>query len=122
MDSTPAWVRIALAALLLVIALLEGLRLVAAVGVVGGAYAVVTHAALMTLAALAGAGLWRRAPWAAGAIVGLGIVFATTRIVDALVLGIRPWLFALLAAIAALAAAFVLAAWARAGARRRLTS
>jgi len=47
------------------------------------------------------------------AILALGFVFAATHLIDALVLGIRPLLFALLAAIAAVLAALVLARAAR---------
>lgn len=117
MRSTAAAVRIGVSALLLLVACLEALRLMAALAGAVGAYAVATHAALAALAALAGAGLWLQARWAPPAILALGCVFAATRLVDALVLGVRPWLFALLAAVAALGSALLLAAWAKAGAR-----
>jgi uncharacterized membrane protein len=65
------------------------------------------------LAGLAGLALWLRDTRAPVAIIALGCVFAATRLIDALILGIRPWLFALLTALAALAAALLLAAWAR---------
>lgn len=67
---------------------------------------------------LAGLGLWLRDPRAPAAIVALGCAFAATRLIDAFVLGIRPWLFALLAALAALVAAPLLAAWTRSDTHR----
>jgi len=80
--------RIAAAIELLSFALVELLRFLALAVDVRG---------VGPLAGLSGVGLWRRAPWASTAIVLLGVVFATTRLLDALVFGVRPWLFALLA-------------------------
>jgi hypothetical protein len=111
--------RIAMAAALLACALVLLLRFVAAAGGGVGVYVPVAHAALALLAALAGVGLWRQARWAPPALVLLGCVFAATRLVEALVLGIRPWLLALFSALAALVVAFVLAAWARERAQPR---
>ena len=116
MSSRFALLRIAVALALLLLALVELLRFLALVA--GPSfYAPLTCAALALLAGLSGVGLWRRAPWAPPAILALGVVFAATRLVDALLLGIRPWLFALLAAVAALVAAWLLAGFARAEAR-----
>ena len=116
MDTPSAPLRIAAAIALLSFALVELLRFLAlAAG--PSFYAPATSAASALLAGLSGVGLWRRAPWAPSAILLLGVVFAATRLLDALVFGIRPWLFALLAAAAALAAAWLLASWARAGTR-----
>jgi hypothetical protein len=115
--ATPsATFRRAAAIALLLFALVELLRFLAlAVG--PSFYAAAACAASALLAGLSGVGLWRRAPWAATAILLLGGVFATTRLLDAIVFGIRPWLFALLAAAAAIVAAWLLASWARAEAR-----
>ena len=108
--------RVVCAIALLLLALVELVRFVSlAAG--PSLYAPATYAALALLAGLSGVGLWRRATWAPAAILALGGVFAATRLVDALLLGIRPWLFALLAAVAALVAASLLASWARADAR-----
>lgn len=116
MDSRSAALRVVASIALLVFALVELLRAFAlAAG--PSLYVPAVCAALALLAGLAGVGLWRRAAWAAAAILALGVVFAATRLVDALLLGIRPWLFALLAAAAALIAAWLLATWARADAR-----
>ena len=112
-DSFSQPLRIALAVVLAVCALLLLLRFAATLGGAVSLFTPVAHGALALLAALAAVGLWGEARWAPGALVALGCTFAATRIVEALVLGIRPWLFALLSAAAALGAAFVLAAWMR---------
>ena len=105
------------AALLLVIGFVELMRFAAALAPSAGAYAAVAHGALALASTLSGVGLWVRARWAAAAIVALGIVLATTQLIEALLLGIRPWLFGLLTAVLALVAAFLTAAWVRAEAR-----
>jgi hypothetical protein len=104
--------RIVMAAALLVCALILLLRFA---GTLGGVdvWAPAVNATLGVLAALAGAGLWRETGWAPLALVALGCTFAAARLVEALVLGIRPWLFALLSAAAALVVALLLAAWVR---------
>ena len=102
---------------LLLFALVELLR-VFALAVVPTFYPLAVHGALALLASLAGLALWRRDARAPAAIVALGCVFAATRLIDALVLGIRPWFFALLTALAALVAALLLASWARSDVRR----
>jgi hypothetical protein len=105
--------RIAMAAALLLCALVLLLRFVATLGGAVGLWTPAAHATLAVLAALAGVGLWRETRWAPFALVALGCTFAATRLVEALVLGIRPWLFALVSSAAALVVAFLLAAWAR---------
>jgi hypothetical protein len=105
--------RIGMAAALLVCALLLLLRFAAAVGTAVGPYTPAVHLVLALLAGLSGVGLWRQARWAPRALVALGCTFAAARMVEAFVLGIRPWLLALLSAAAALVVALVLAAWAR---------
>ena len=113
MSGSSSALRIAVAVALLLLAAVELLHFVAALGTVVAPYVEISHAAFALLAGFAGVGLWQRAPWAPPAIVALGCLFAATRMIDALVLGIRPWLFALLAAFAGLVAALVFAAWAR---------
>jgi hypothetical protein len=117
MSSLSSALRTSAALALLLFGLVELLRFLAALTGVAGFYAVAAFGALALLAGLAGVGLWLRTPWAPPAIVALGCVFAATRLIDAFVLGIRPWLFALLAAAAAVIVALLLAAWARAEAR-----
>lgn len=80
-------------------------------------YPWLVHGVLALLAGVAGVALWLRSPRAPAVIVALAGVFAATRLIDAFVLGIRPWLFALLGAIAALLAALLLAGWLRAHGR-----
>jgi hypothetical protein len=77
-------------------------------------YPFLVHTVLAFLAGWAGIALWMRSRWAPVALVTLGTVFAATRLLDAFVLGIRPWLFALLSASTAILAALLLARWARA--------
>jgi hypothetical protein len=108
--SAPA-LRIAAAVLLLGYALVEALRCIALLAS-PELYPTLAHGLLAVLAGLAGAALWLRSPRAPVAIVALGAVFAVLRLIDALVLGIRPWLFALLTALLALATALLLASWA----------
>jgi len=117
MDSHPPALRIGIAIALLLLALVELPRFLAALGGPVGPYAVAAHAVLALLAVLSGVGLWLQTSWAPAAIVALGCAFAATRLIDAFVLGVRPWLFALLAAVAAVVAALLLAAWARAESR-----
>jgi hypothetical protein len=71
-------------------------------------YPLLVHGVLALLAGGAGVALWLHSPRAPAAIVALAGVFAATRLIDAFVLGIRPWLFALLSALAALVAALLL--------------
>jgi hypothetical protein len=62
---------------------------------------------------VAGIGVWRRASWAAGAVVLLGASIAITALVEGFVLWIVAYLFALAEAVLALALALMLAAWVR---------
>jgi hypothetical protein len=118
MSSLPFALRIGAALALLLFGLVELLRFLALLTSVTGFPALAAaHGALALLAAVSGVGLWLRTPWAPVAILAIGCVFAATHLIEALVLGIRPWLFALLAAVAALGAASLLAVWARAEAR-----
>jgi len=117
MSTLSGALRASAALALLLIALVELLRFLAALAAPLGLYTTGVHFAIALVAGLAGIGLWRRMPWAPAVIVGLGIVFAAMLVIDALVLGIRPWLFALLGAAAALVAALLVAAWARTEAR-----
>lgn len=105
--------RIGVAAALLVLALIFLLRFASTVGVAVGVYTPTVHLVLALLATLAGVGLWRQARWAPPALVAFGCAFAAARIVEAFVLGIRPWLLTMLSAAAALVLSLVLAAWAR---------
>jgi hypothetical protein len=117
MDGLSSALRVCVAVALLLFAGIELLRFLTALTAVVGVYVQVAHGVFALLAALAGIGLWLRTHWAPVAIVALGCVFAATHLIDALVLGIRPWLLALLAALAALVAAVVVATWARGEAR-----
>ena len=63
------------------------------------------------LAILAAVGVWRQRRWAGAMLLLLGASIAATALVDAFVLGIVAWLYALLIAIAAIAIAFLLAAY-----------
>ena len=63
------------------------------------------------LAILAAIGVWRQQRWAAAALLLLGASIAATALVQALVLGIIGWLYALLIAIAAIVIALLLAAY-----------
>lgn len=116
MGPLPPTLRIGAAAALLLLGLIELLRFLALI-VSPSLYPLVASGALALLAVLTGVGLWLRAAWTPAAILVLGCAFAATRLIDAFVLGVRPWLFALLAAVTALAAALLLAYWVRAEAR-----
>jgi hypothetical protein len=63
------------------------------------------------LAIVSAFGVWRERHWAAAALLALGVSVAITMLIEAFVLGIIPWLGALLTAIAALAIALVLGAY-----------
>jgi hypothetical protein len=116
MGSLSPTLRIGAAIALLLLGLVDLLRFLA-LTVSPSLYPLATYGALALLAALSGVGLWLRTAWAPAALLALGCVFAATRLIDPFVLGLRPWLFALLAAVAALVAALLLAAWARAEVR-----
>ena len=64
--------------------------------------------AVQTFCAMAAAvGVWRRRPWAADAVVALGVAIATTSVVEGFVLGIVPYLRVLAVVVGALAVTFV---------------
>ena len=63
------------------------------------------------LAILAAVGVWRRQRWAAAALLLLGASIAATALVEAFVLGIIGWLYALLIAIGAIVIALLLGAY-----------
>ena len=63
------------------------------------------------LAILAAVGVWRQQRWAAAALLLLGASIAATALVEAFVLGIIGWLYALLIAIAAIVVAIVVGAY-----------
>jgi len=63
------------------------------------------------LAILAAVGVWRQQRWAASALLLLGASIAATALVEAFVLGILAWLYALLIAIAAIVIALLLGAF-----------
>ena len=67
---------------------------------------------LQAVCALAAAfGVWRGQPWAAGAVVLLGVSIAATWLVEGFVLGIVAYLHALLVAVLAIVVAFIIAAY-----------
>ena len=63
------------------------------------------------LAILAAVGVWRQRRWAAAALLLLGASIAATALVEAFVLGIIAWLYALLIAIAAIVITLLLGAY-----------
>ena len=63
------------------------------------------------LAILAAAGVWRRERWAGTTLLLLGASIAATALIEAFVLGILPWLYALLIAAAAILIALLLRAY-----------
>jgi len=67
---------------------------------------------LQALCALAAAvGVWRGQPWAASVVVLLGVSIAATWLIEAFVLGIVAYLYALMIAVLAIAVAVVIAAY-----------
>ena len=67
---------------------------------------------LQAVCAFAGAvGVWRDQRWAAGVVVLLGVCIAATWLVEAFVLGIVPYLHALLVAVFAILVALVIAGY-----------
>ena len=62
-------------------------------------------------AILAAVGVWRRQRWAAAALLLLGASIAATALIEAFVLGIIAWLYALLIAIGAIVIALLLGAY-----------
>jgi hypothetical protein len=67
---------------------------------------------LQAVFALAAAvGVWRGWPWAAGAVVLLGLSIAATWLIEGFVLGIVAYLHALLVAVLAIVVALIIAAY-----------
>jgi hypothetical protein len=64
----------------------------------------------------AAVGVWRDRPWGALAVILLGLSIAATALVEAFILGIVAWLWALLVAIMAIAVALLIAAYVSRGA------
>ena len=68
--------------------------------------------ALQTFCALAAAvGVWRRRPWAADAVLALGVAIATTSVIEGVLLRIVPYLQVLMVVVGALTVAFVVAVY-----------
>ena len=67
---------------------------------------------LQVVCALAAAvGVWRGQPWAAGAVVLLGVTIAATWLIEGFVLGIVAYLHALLVAVFAIVVTLIIAAY-----------
>ena len=62
------------------------------------------------LALAAAIGVWRGQSWASGVVVALGVVVAATSLIEAFVLGIVAYLYALLVAVAAIVIVVIIAA------------
>jgi len=71
----------------------------------------IAFAVQAVLAILAAAGVWRRERWAGAISLLLGASVAATALIEALVLGIIPWLYALLIAVVAILIAVLLGAY-----------
>ncbi len=68
--------------------------------------------AIQTFCAIAAAvGVWRRRPWAADAVLALGVAIATTSVIEGFLLGIVPYLRVLAVVVGALAVTFAVAAY-----------
>jgi hypothetical protein len=68
--------------------------------------------AIQTFCAIAAAvGVWRRRPWAADAVLALGVAIATTSVIEGFVLGIVPYLRVLAVVAGSLAFAFAAAVY-----------
>ena len=63
------------------------------------------------LAIFAAVGVWRQERWTGAALLLLASSIAATALVEAFVLGIIPWLYALLIAVAAIVIALLLGAY-----------
>ena len=61
------------------------------------------------LSLVAAAALWSRSGWAPMALVLLGVSFAGLLLIEGFVLGIRPWLFTIVMALAWILAGFIAA-------------
>ena len=62
-------------------------------------------------ALVAAVGVWRGQSWAAGVVVLLGVCIAATWLIEAFVLGIVAYLYALLVAVLAIVVALIIAAY-----------
>jgi len=60
---------------------------------------------------VAAVGVWRRRPWAGDAVIALGVMIATTSIVEGFLLGIVPYLQVLVVVVGALSLTFVVAVY-----------
>ena len=68
--------------------------------------------ALQASCSLVGAvGVWRRRPWAADVVIALGVMVATTSVLEGFLLGIIPYLQVLAVVVGALAVTFVVAGY-----------
>lgn len=110
MSSLSPVLRIGVALGMLLLGVYELLHLLAASASSSDLYSLAMHGALAVLASFAGIGFWVCARWAPAVLLTLAAVFAASRLIDAFVLGIRPWFFAVLAAAVAVALAVALAA------------
>ena len=67
---------------------------------------------LQAFCAIAAAvGVWRRRPWAADAVIALGVAIATTSVIEGFLLRIIPYLRVLAVGMGALTVAFVIAVY-----------
>ena len=72
------------------------------------------------LAILAAAGVWQQRSWAGTILLLLGVSIAVTALIEAFVLGIVAWLYAILIAAAAILIALVLGAYVNRSSRRSI--
>jgi hypothetical protein len=103
--------RLALVLIAIALAVYGGYHALYAVAMLPGPESLllfVAFALQAVLAILAAVGVWRQQRWAAAALLLLGASIAATALVEAFVLGIIAWLYALLIAIAAIVVAIVL--------------
>jgi hypothetical protein len=77
-------------------------------------FLLIAFLAIAVLALVAAFGVARRQPWAAIALVLLGVTVAVTQLIEGFVLGILPWLRAVLVAVLALVTTVALASYYRA--------
>jgi hypothetical protein len=105
----PEGLRIGAALALWLLGALEFLQFLAVLPA-PSAYSLAAHGALSVLAVWSGCGLWLGARWAHLPVLLLGFAVGITRLAEGFVLGTRPWLLALLVAVAAIIAALLFAA------------
>jgi hypothetical protein len=70
----------------------------------------------------AAVGVWRHRPWAADMVIALGVMVATTSVVEGFLLGIVPYLRVLAVVVGALAVTFALAGYLNSAPNRWVTS